>query len=174
MNILHSRRTGLIIKHIKYLSKILRFINRSTISNQEKHPPIRVILRLNILIHPDLTQHINRLNTKFLTNSMGQPSTPSNITNTPYFTYMVNIIREFKRLDLTWPFTPSRNMGTSVHPVHPGLFVHGPVRPCFCLGDADNGGSSTVHIWAVEVETAAYLRKRGGNDYICWSLRHKS
>nr|AFB83425.1 C5 protein [Cotton leaf curl Burewala virus] len=174
MNILHSAGTGLIIKHIKYLSKILRFINRSTISNQEKHHTIRVILRLNVLIHPDLTQHITRLNTKSLTNSMGQPSTPSNITNTHYSTYMLNIMREFKRLDLTWSFTSSTNIWTSVHPVHPGLFFHGPVDPCFSFGDADNGGSSTAHIWAVEVETTAYLRKRGGNDYICWSLRHNS
>nr|CUM44321.1 C5 protein defective [Cotton leaf curl Burewala virus] len=147
MNILHSRRTGLIIKHIKYLSKILRFINRSTISNQEKHHTIRVILRLNVLIHPDLTQHINRLNTKSLTNSMGQPSTTSNITNTHYFTYMLNIMSGLKRLNLTWTFTSSRNIWTSVHPVHPGLSVHGPVRPCFCFGDADNGGSSTARVW---------------------------
>ncbi|QBC98463.1 AC5 protein [Cotton leaf curl Khokran virus] len=174
MNILHSRRTGLIIKHIKYLSKILRFINRSTISNQEKHHTIRVILRLNVLIHPDLTQHINRLNTKSLTNSMGQPSTTSNITNTHYFTYMLNIMSGLKRLNLTWTFTSSRNIWTSVHPVHPGLSVHGPVRPCFCFGDADNGGSSTARVWAVEVETTAYLRSGRGNDYICWSLRHNS
>nr|ALO78605.1 C5 protein [Cotton leaf curl Kokhran virus - Burewala] len=174
MNILHSRRTGLIIKHIKYLSKILRFINRSTISNQEKHHTIRVILRLNDLILSDLTQHIKGFNPESLTNSMGQPSTPSNITNTHYFTYMLNIMSGLKRLNLTWTFTSSRNIWTSGHPVHTGLSVHGPVDPCFCFGDADNGGSSTARVWAAEVETTAYLRSGRGNDYICWSLRHNS
>ncbi|CAQ30268.1 AC5 protein [Papaya leaf curl virus] len=33
MHILHSRRTGLIIKHVKNLSKILRLVNWSTVSN---------------------------------------------------------------------------------------------------------------------------------------------
>nr|AGT50906.1 AC5 protein [Cotton leaf curl virus] len=172
MNILHSRRTGLIIKHIKYLSKILRFINRSTISNQEKHHTIRVILRLNVLIHPYLTQHINRLDTKSLTNSMGQPSTTSNITNTHYFTYMLNIMSGLKRLNLTWTFTSSRNIWTSVHPVHPGLPVHRPVCPCLLFCDADNGGSSTAGVWAAEVQTPAYFRRGRRNDDIGSSLRH--
>nr|AFB83477.1 C5 protein [Cotton leaf curl Burewala virus] len=174
MNIFHNRHTGLINKHIKCLSKILRIINRFMISYQEKHNTIRVILRLNVLIHPDLTQDINRLNTKFLSNSMGQASTTSNITNTHYFTYKLNIMSGLKRLNHTWTFTSSRNIWSSVHPVHPGLSVHGPVRPCICFGDADNGGSSTAHIWAVEVEREAYLRSGRGNEYICWSLRHNS
>nr|UQH66814.1 pathogenicity determinant [Papaya leaf curl virus] len=103
---------------------------------------------------------------------MGQPITTSNITNTHDFTNVLDIMSGLKRLDLTWAFTSSRDIWTSVHPVHPGLSVHGPVRPCFCFGDADNGGNSTAGIWAVEVETAAYLRGGRGNDYICWSLRH--
>nr|CCI69932.1 truncated replication associated protein [Cotton leaf curl Burewala virus] len=64
------------------------------------------------------------------------------ITNTHYFTYMLNIMSGLKRLNLTWTFTSSRNIWTSVHPVHPGLSVHGPVRPCFCFGDADNGAAA--------------------------------
>nr|BBA21850.1 AC5 protein [Tobacco curly shoot virus] len=103
---------------------------------------------------------------------MSQPSSTRNITDTHDFTYMLNVMSRLKRLDLTWAFTSFRDIWTSVHPVHPGLSVHGPVRPCSCFGDADNGGSSTAHIWAVEVETATYLRSGSGNDYICWSLRH--
>nr|QIH12622.1 C5 protein [Tobacco curly shoot virus] len=49
---------------------------------------------------------------------------------------MLNIMSRLKRLDLTWAFTSSRDIWTSVHPVHPGLSVHGPVRPCSCFGDA--------------------------------------
>nr|CRL31561.1 coat protein (truncated) [Pepper leaf curl Bangladesh virus] len=84
------------------------------------------------------------------------------------------IVSRLKRLDLTWAFTPPRNIWASVHPVHPGLPVHGPVHPCSGLCDADNGGSSTARVWAVEVQTAAYLRGGRGNDYICWSLGHNS
>nr|AFB17989.1 Ac5 protein [Tomato leaf curl Ranchi virus] len=172
MNILHSSRTGLIIKHVKHFSKILRFIHRPTIPNKKKNHTIGVILRLNIFVHPYLSENIHRLNTKPFTHSMGQPSPTSNITDTHDFTYMLNVMSRLKRLHLTWAFTASRHIWTSVHPVHPGLSVHGPVRPCSCFGDADNGGSSTARIWAVEVETAAYLRSGRGNDYICWSLRH--
>nr|CTQ34926.1 AC5b protein [Croton yellow vein mosaic virus]CUR29859.1 AC5b protein [Croton yellow vein mosaic virus] len=103
---------------------------------------------------------------------MGQPNTPSNIRKTNNLTHVTNIILRIKRLHLTWAFTSLRDIWASVHPVHPGLPVHGSVRPCLCFGDADNGGSSTVHIWAVEVETTAYLRSGRGNDYICWTLRH--
>ncbi|ADO41019.1 AC5 protein [Bhendi yellow vein mosaic virus [India:Karnal:OY80B:2005]] len=55
MHVLHGRRTGLVVKHIKYLTKILGFICRSSITNKEKHHRIRVILGLYIFIHPYLT-----------------------------------------------------------------------------------------------------------------------
>nr|AFB83522.1 C5 protein [Cotton leaf curl Burewala virus] len=174
MNILHRRRTGLIIKHTKYLSQISMFIYRSTISIQEKHHTIRGILRLNDLILSDLTPHLKGFNPESLTNSMGQPIATSNVTYTHYFTYMLNIWSGLKRLNLTWTFTSARNIRSSGHPVHTGVSVQGLDRTCFLLGDAQHGGSSTAHIWAVEVETAAYLRSGRGNDYICWSLRHNS
>nr|WLD18036.1 C5 Protein [Chilli leaf curl virus] len=172
MHILDSCRTRLIVKHVKNLTKILGLINGPTISNKKKHNTIRMILSLYILIHPNLAQNIDRFYTKPFTNSVGQTSTTSNITNTHDFTNVLDIMSGLKRLDLTRAFTSPRNIWASVHPVHLGLSVHGPVRPCFCFGDADNGGSSTAGIWAVEVETTAYLRGGRGNDYICWSLRH--
>nr|AWV91675.1 AC5 [Cotton leaf curl Multan virus] len=172
MNILHSRRTGLVVKHIEYLTKILRFVNRTSIADQKEHHRIRMILGLNILIHPYLTQNINRLDTKSLTNSMGQPSTTSNITNTHYFTYMLNIMSGLKRLYLTGTLTTPWNIRTSVHPIHSGLPVHGPVCPCLLFCDADNGGSSTAGVRAAEVQTPAYFRRGRRNDDIGSSLRH--
>nr|UYD39270.1 C5 protein [Euphorbia leaf curl virus] len=96
MNILHSRRARLIIKHVKNLTKILRLINGPSIPNKEKHNTIRMILSLNVLIHPDLTQHINRLNTEPLTNPVGQPNTTGNITNTHDFTNVLDIMSGLK------------------------------------------------------------------------------
>ncbi|ADO41047.1 AC5 protein [Cotton leaf curl Alabad virus] len=55
MHVLHGRRTGLVIKHIKYFTKILWFIYRSSITNKEKHHRIRMVLGLDVLVHPDLT-----------------------------------------------------------------------------------------------------------------------
>ncbi|ADO40928.1 AC5 protein [Bhendi yellow vein mosaic virus [India:Bangalore:OY34:2005]] len=55
MHVLHGRRTGLVIKHIKYFTKILWFIYRSSITNKEKHHRIRMVLGLNVLVHPYLT-----------------------------------------------------------------------------------------------------------------------
>ncbi|ABJ97343.1 AC5 [Chilli leaf curl virus-India [India:Papaya:2005]] len=158
MHILHSGSARLFVKHVEHLSKILWFINRTTITDKEKHHTIRVILSLDILIHPYLPQYVHRLNTETLTYSMGEPSTTGNITNTHNLPYMNYIVSRLKRLDLTWAFTTPRNIWASVHPVHPGLPVHGPVHPCSGLCDADSGGSSTAGIRAVEVETAAYLR----------------
>nr|WNV28188.1 AC5 Protein [Tomato leaf curl Karnataka virus] len=174
VHILHRSCARLIVKHVENLPKILGLINRTTVTNQKKHDTVSVILGLDVFIHPYLPQNVDRLNTKSLTNSMGQSSTASDITDTHDLPYMDYIVPGLKRLDLTWAFTSSRDVWTSVHSVHPGLSVHGPVRPCFCFGDAGNGDSSTAHIRAVEVETAAYLRCGRGNDYICWSLRHNS
>ncbi|ADO40942.1 AC5 protein [Bhendi yellow vein mosaic virus [India:Raichur:OY54A:2005]] len=55
MHVLHGRRTGLVIKHIKYFTKILWFICRSSITNKEKHHRIRMVLGLDVLVHPYLT-----------------------------------------------------------------------------------------------------------------------
>nr|QNN89092.1 C6 [Rose leaf curl virus] len=96
MNILHSRRAGLIIKHVKHLTKILRLVNRPTIPNKEKHNTIRMILSLDVLIHPDLAQNINGLNTEPLANPVGQPNTTSNITNTHDFTNVLDIMSGLK------------------------------------------------------------------------------
>ncbi|ADO40712.1 AC5 protein [Bhendi yellow vein India virus [India:Jalgov:OY124:2006]] len=55
MTILHGSRTGFVVKHVKYLTKILGFIYRSSITNKEKHHRIRMVLGLDVLVHPYLT-----------------------------------------------------------------------------------------------------------------------
>nr|AXQ88117.1 AC6 [Tomato leaf curl Joydebpur virus] len=172
MHVLHSRGSGFSLNHVKELSKIWKVIYGTSVYNKEKHSNLIVSLSHDVLMLPNLAQNIDGLNTEPFAHTMGRPNSPSNIDNTHDFTYVLDIMSRLKRLDLTWVFTSSRNIWASVHPVHPGLPVHRPVRPCFCFGDADNGGSSTAGIWADEVETAAYLRGGRGNDYICWSLRH--
>nr|ART89124.1 AC6 protein [Tomato leaf curl Joydebpur virus] len=172
MHVLHSSRTGLIIKHVKYLTKVLGLIYGPTISNKEKHNTIRVILSLDGLIHPYLAQNIDGLNTKPFTHSMGQPSSTSNIPNTHDFANVLDVMSGLKRWDLTWAFQSSRTIWASGHPGNPGPPGQGPVRPCFLFGEPEHGGSNPAGNWAVQIETAAYLRGGRGNDYICWSLRH--
>nr|QIH13161.1 C5 protein [Tomato yellow leaf curl virus]QIH13498.1 C5 protein [Tomato yellow leaf curl virus]QIH13505.1 C5 protein [Tomato yellow leaf curl virus]QIH13547.1 C5 protein [Tomato yellow leaf curl virus] len=54
--ILHGCGTGLIIEHIKNLSKIHWAVSIGpSITNQEEHDLISMILLLNIFIHPDFT-----------------------------------------------------------------------------------------------------------------------
>nr|AOR05729.1 AC5 protein [Tomato yellow leaf curl Yunnan virus]QIH55832.1 C5 protein [Tomato yellow leaf curl Yunnan virus] len=127
--VLHSGCTWLVIIHVKNLTKILRSTKWSPITNQKEHDCIGVILGLNVLIHPDLTQNVNRLDTEPLPHSMRQPITTGDIRHTNYFTYMGHIVTLFIRLDLTWAFASTRNIRTFVHPVHLGLSVHGPVHP---------------------------------------------
>ncbi|ADO40566.1 AC5 protein [Bhendi yellow vein India virus [India:Srinivaspur OYSK1:2006]] len=55
MHVLNGGRTGLVIKHIKYFTKILWFICRASITNKEKHHRIRMVLGLDVLVHPYLT-----------------------------------------------------------------------------------------------------------------------
>ncbi|AGL74877.1 C5 protein [Malvastrum leaf curl Philippines virus] len=83
------------------------------------------------------------------------------------------VVPLFIRLDLTWAFTTFGYIRASVHSVHSGLAIHGPVGPCpSFVGDEDSGGSSTAHHGGVEVQTATYLRGGSGNDYIGGTLRH--
>ena len=61
-------------------------------------------------------------------------------------------------LDLTWAFTPTRNIWAFEHPVHLGLAIHGPVSPSPpSVCDEDSGGSDTADPGAVEVQPAAYF-----------------
>nr|QBY34622.1 AC6 [Tomato leaf curl virus] len=96
MHIFHRHRAGLIIKHVKNLTKILRLINRPSIPNKEKHNTIRMILSLDVLIHPDLAQNINGLHTEPLPNPVGQSNTTSNITNTQDFNNVLDIMSGLK------------------------------------------------------------------------------
>ncbi|ADO40573.1 AC5 protein [Bhendi yellow vein India virus [India:Srinivaspur OYSK2:2006]] len=55
MHVLHGGCKGLVIEHIKYFTKILWFICRASITNKEKHHRIRMVLGLDVLVHPYLT-----------------------------------------------------------------------------------------------------------------------
>ncbi|CAA80889.1 AL4 [Indian cassava mosaic virus] len=174
MHVLHGSCTGLIIKHIKYFTKILRLINRPTIPYKEEHYAIRVILGLNVFIHPYLAQDVNGLNAKPLTHPMCKPNSTSDIRDAHDLTYMDHIVSRLERLDLTWAFTALRNIWASIHPIPPGLPIDGSVCPGLSFCDADSRDSRTAAVWAVEVQTATNLRAWSRNYDICWSLRHNS
>nr|UFP63102.1 AC5 [East African cassava mosaic virus] len=145
--------TGLIIKHVKYLPKVLgRIAIRPSISKKVKNHIISVILLFDIIIHPYFTKNVNGLDTKPLSDPVCQPRPTSHITNHLTYTKVLHIISLLKRLDLTWAFTALRDIWASIHPVHSGLSIHGPVGPYFSSGDADSGGNNTVLVWAVEVQ----------------------
>nr|UFP63095.1 AC5 [East African cassava mosaic virus] len=156
--ILHGCRSRFIIKHVEHLSKILRARPiRPSISHEKKHNMVRMILLLDILIHPDLAQYIYGLHTKPLTDPMGKARPTSHITDHRTYTKVFTIIPLLKRLDLTWAFTALRDIWASIHSVHLGLPIHGPVGPYFASGDADSGGNNTVRAWAVEVQPSPHL-----------------
>ncbi|AGG37867.1 AC5 [Corchorus yellow vein mosaic virus] len=66
MHILDSRGARLVVEHVEHLPKILRLINGTTITNEEEHNTVSVILGLDVFVHPYLSQNINRLNTETL------------------------------------------------------------------------------------------------------------
>ncbi len=90
--VLNSSCAGLIVIHIKHLPKILRSPIGPPITDQEEHNCIRMVPRLNVVIHPDLTQNINRFNTKSLPSAMSYSSTSSDIRNTKDLTHMGHIM----------------------------------------------------------------------------------
>nr|AIF79687.1 AC5 [Sida mosaic Bolivia virus 2] len=53
--VLHSSGTGLVVKHVEHLAKIHWSAIRSTIPDQPEHHTVRVVLQLDILVHPYLT-----------------------------------------------------------------------------------------------------------------------
>nr|UFP63081.1 AC5 [East African cassava mosaic virus] len=151
--VLNCCSTGLIIKHVKYLPKVLgRIAIRPSIPKQIKNHIISVIMLFYIFIHPYLTKNVNGLDTKSLSDPVCQPRTTSHITNHLTNTKVLNIIPLLKRLDLTWAFTALRHIWASIHSGHPGLSRHGPGGPYFASGDSDSGGNNTVLVWAVEVQ----------------------
>nr|AGV76866.1 AC5 protein [Squash leaf curl China virus] len=158
MHVLHRCSARFIVEHIENLTKILWSSCRTTVSHQKKYDAISVIFSLDIFVHPYLSQNIYRFHTKSLPNAMCESGSSGNITNTHHLTNMRDIVPRFKRLDFRWAFTAPWNVGTSIHPVHLGFSVHGPVCPGLSLCDAGNGDNCTGNIWAVEVETSAYLR----------------
>ncbi|CCF77731.1 hypothetical protein [Tomato leaf curl Togo virus - Fontem] len=106
---------------------------------------------------------------------MSQTRPTGHITNTTNYTHMLDIIPLLVRLDLTWAFTATGNVRSSVHPVHSWLAIHGPVRPRTTLACAsDSGDNSTAGVGAVEVQPSTHLRDGRGNYYIAGSLRHNS
>ncbi|ADO40824.1 AC5 protein [Bhendi yellow vein India virus [India:Tumkur:OYTumkur:2006]] len=55
MHILHSSSARLVVKHVEDLSKILRLVNWTSITNEKEHHRIRMVLGLDVLVHPYLT-----------------------------------------------------------------------------------------------------------------------
>ncbi|SAM29867.1 AC5 protein [Tomato leaf curl Palampur virus] len=158
MHILHSGSARFVVEHIKHFAEILWRTSRSSITHQEEHHTIRVVLGLNILVHPDLAQHVDGLHTESLSDAMCETGSTGNVANTHDLTNMGDIVPGFKRLHLTWAFTAPGHVRASIHPVKSWFPVHGSVHPFPCLCGADNGGSSTARVWAAEVETTACFR----------------
>nr|UIK24192.1 C5 protein [Watermelon chlorotic stunt virus] len=172
--VLNCRSAGLVVEHIKNLSEVHRTGPiRTTITNKKEHDLIRMILFFYVLIHPDLAKDVYRLHTKSFSDTMSDSTPPSNITHTPDDTGVLNVVSLFVRLNFAWAFTALRDIWASIHPVHPGLSIHGPVGPLSTLAcDEDSGGKSTAHVGAVEVQFSTNLRNGSGNENISCSLRH--
>ncbi|AOV62487.1 C5 protein [Malvastrum bright yellow mosaic virus] len=53
--VLDRGSTGLVVEHVEHLSKVHRITIGSSIPDQPEHHTVRVVLQLNIIIHPHLT-----------------------------------------------------------------------------------------------------------------------
>ncbi|QDJ95892.1 putative AC5 protein [Sida chlorotic leaf virus] len=53
--VLHRSSTGLVVEHVEHLTKIHRGAIGSSVSDQPKHDAVRVVLQLDVLVHPYLT-----------------------------------------------------------------------------------------------------------------------
>ncbi|QTZ97487.1 C5 protein [Tomato leaf curl Chuxiong virus] len=80
--ILNSRSRRFIIIHIKNLLKIIRGTGRTPVPDNPEQNGVGVVLNLDVLVHPDLTDEIQRLNAKAFTNPMCQTISPSNVGQT--------------------------------------------------------------------------------------------
>nr|AIA58677.1 AC5 [Solanum mosaic Bolivia virus] len=52
--VLHCSSARLIVKHVEHLAKIHRCTIGSSISHQPEHDTVRVVLQLDVLVHPYL------------------------------------------------------------------------------------------------------------------------
>nr|QFG39770.1 AC5 protein [Tomato yellow spot virus] len=52
--VLHGCSTGLVVEHVEHLAKIHWRSIRSTVPDQPEHAAVRVVLELDILVHPYL------------------------------------------------------------------------------------------------------------------------
>ncbi|AAL02412.1 AL4 [Pepper huasteco yellow vein virus-[Sinaloa]] len=127
--VLHSSGTGLVVIHVKDLAKIHRRTVGSPIPNQPKHDTVGMVLQLNIFIHPDFAQNIDRLNAESFANTMGNTITTSDVGYTNNLANMRHVMTLFKRLNLTGTFTTFRNIRRSVHTINAGLPVHWAINP---------------------------------------------
>nr|AOT83442.1 AC5 [Sida angular mosaic virus]WHI95118.1 AC5 [Sida angular mosaic virus] len=53
--VLNRCSTGLVVKHVEHLAKVHRSTIGSTVSDQPEHDTVRVVLQLDVLVHPYLT-----------------------------------------------------------------------------------------------------------------------
>nr|QHA25055.1 AC5 protein [Soybean blistering mosaic virus] len=146
--VLHGSSARLVVKHIKHLAKIHRCPIRSTIPHKPEHDAVSVVLQLDVLVHPYLPQNVHGLNTKTLTNAVSNTVTTCHVRYTHHLPNVGDIMTLLVRLDLTRPFTPSRNIWASPDAIDPGLPVHGPVNPSITLGHASSrriiGGTTNL------------------------------
>nr|QUQ60666.1 AC5 protein [Bitter gourd yellow mosaic virus] len=158
MHVHHGSPARLVVKHVEDLAEILRLVNRPPTTNKEEHDSICVIFGLDVLVHPHLTQHVHRLDTETLADTMRQPGPARHVTNAHHLPNMGHVMPGLERLYLTRAFTAPWYIWASKHSVDPGLSVHGPVGPYPCLCASDNGDNCTGRIGAVEIQTSACLR----------------
>nr|AWX66240.1 AC5 protein [Sida micrantha mosaic virus] len=52
--VLNRSSAGLVVKHVEHLTKVHRSTIRSTVSDQPEHDTVRVVLELDVLVHPYL------------------------------------------------------------------------------------------------------------------------
>nr|AWX66246.1 AC5 protein [Sida yellow net virus] len=52
--VLHSCSARLVVEHVEHLAKIHRCAIRSTVPDQPEHATVRVVLELDVLVHPHL------------------------------------------------------------------------------------------------------------------------
>ncbi|AAD10469.1 AL5 [Sida golden mosaic Florida virus-USA] len=53
--VLHRRSARLVVEHVEHLTEIHRSAIGSTVPDQPEHNTVRVVLELDVLIHPHLT-----------------------------------------------------------------------------------------------------------------------
>nr|AVG22711.1 AC5 protein [Tomato leaf curl New Delhi virus] len=158
MHVLHRCCARFIVKHVKHFPKILRRSCRTTITDQKKHNTVRMILGLDVLIHPYLPKHIDGFHTESLSYAMCESGSSGNVANA---LDLANMRRHRAWIQRIAPYKGLHSplaRRDFIRSVNSGFSVHRPVGPGLCFCGAGNGDNCTSSIGAAEVETTAYFR----------------